>query len=49
MAPPTPKMSKYMFDANQSLRISFEKLVVTAHVVIRLSHSRAMSGPKRNQ
>ena len=30
-----PKMSNYMFDGNQSLRINFEKLVGTVHVVFR--------------
>ena len=30
----TPKMNKYMFDANQSVRISFEELVGTVHVVL---------------
>ena len=28
-------MNKYMFDENQSLRINFEKLVGTVHVVLQ--------------
>lgn len=31
----TLKMNKYTFDANQSLRISFEELVGTVHVVLQ--------------
>ena len=32
-----PKMSKYMFEANQSLRFNFEKLVWTVHVVLQVN------------
>jgi len=31
----TPKINKYMFDANQSLRISLEKLLGMVHVVLQ--------------
>ena len=31
------KMSKYMFEENQSLRINLEKLVGTVHVVLQVN------------
>jgi len=41
----TPKLNKYMFDANQSLRISFEELVGTVQVVL---HAEELYRKKQN-